>query len=443
MRPNLFAPSHGLVVLLAALLSAGCAANACTRVRDDRREFQQRRGAGDKAQLVVAIPATTLDQALSLPLSRLPPIAVQLPDLDLPIPGLDVGLGKLEVALRSVSVQPAAPGQLGLRVRFVLLSRGATITAIDLEAVIAPQLAPGDATVRLSLRPQDLVRVRPSLPPAERKKFAEFILRQLPDAARLIGRDQIETFADKALGELVSRSFPAVRDNLLGNIDTLVDVEVELPPVPVARVELRTTPADVELWIHTTLPASGLAAGPARAAGSDPRLVHVRMSGGTAAELANQGIARGQIPGRYDLEGEPNPKGEFTAGVGWAPGPRPLRIHAWKEQPVCAHVVFSGTPALRSAAGSLELSVPDARIEKVTGAVKARAAVWFSGLGRKTFSFTEAIAGATRFELLGTDYDAVPVTARVAGDDVGVDLRLAAAPAPAPSTPRTPRTPRK
>ena len=159
MRPLLFAPTSGLVVLFAALLTAGCAANACTRVRDDRREFQQRRGAGDKAQLVVAIPATTLDQALSLPLARLAPIAVPLPELGLPIPGLDVGLGKLEVALRSVSVQPAPPGQLGLRVRFVLLSRGATITAIDLEAVIAPQLTPGDATVRLSLRAQDLVRV--------------------------------------------------------------------------------------------------------------------------------------------------------------------------------------------------------------------------------------------------------------------------------------------
>ena len=437
MRPAILV----IAAATALLTTSGCASRACTRVRDDHREFQRRRGAGDVPQLVVAIPTTTLDQALSLPLSRLAPIAVPLPDLDLPIPGLDVGLGKLEIGLRNVSIQPAPPGQLGLRVRFVLLARGAVITAIDLETVIAPQLTPGEATVRLTLRPQDLVRVRPSLPPAEKKKFAEFILSRLPDAARLIGRDQIETFADRALGELVTRSFPAVRDNLLTHVGTLVDVEVDLPPVPVARVELRTSPTDVELWVATTLPAPGLASGPARAAGSDPRLVHVRMSGGAAAELANQGITRGQIPGRYDLEGEANPRGEFTAGVGWTPGPRPLRIHAWKEQQVCAHVVFSGTPTLRSAAGSLELSVPDARIEKVTGAVKARAAVWFSGLGRKTFSFSEAIAGATSFDLLGTDYDAVPVTARIVGSDVGVDLRLAAAPAPAraPTTPRTPR----
>lgn len=423
---------HALLLAALALTTApGCASRACTRVRDDHREFQQRRGAGDVAQLVVAIPATTLDQALSLPLSRLAPISVPLPDLDLPIGDLD--LGSLKIGLRSVSVQPAPPGQLGLRVRFVLLNGSAVITAIDLDAVITPQIAPGDDTVRLSLRPQDLVRVRPSLPPAERKKFAAFVLSKLPSAAGMIGRDQIEALADKALGELVSRSFPAVRDNLLAGAGELVDVEIDLPPVPVARVELRTSPTDVELWVHTTLPAAALAPGPARAPGSDARLVHVRMSGGTAAELANQAIARGQIPARYDLEGEPNPKGEFTAGVAWAPAPRPLRIHAWKEQDVCAHVVFAGTPDVRAAAGQLSLSVPDARIEQVTGAVKARAAVWFSGLGRRTFSFTEAVAGATRFDLLGTDYDAVPVAARVTGSDVSIDLRLAATPAARPA----------
>lgn len=428
-----------LLVTLALLLTAGCASRACTRVRDDHRRFQQRRGAGDVAQLVVAVPTTTLDQALSLPLSRLPPIAVPLPDI--PIPGLESSLGKLEIGLRSVSFQPAAPGQLGLRVRFVLLARGAVVTAIDLDTLLAPQLTPGADTVRLSLRPQDLVRVRPSLPPAERKKFAEFILSRLPDVARVLGRDQIESFADKALTTLVDRSFPAVRDNLLADAGPLVDVEIELPPVPIARVELRTSPGDVELWISTTLPAPALASGPARAAGSDPRLVHVRMSGGAAAELANQGITRGQIPARYDLSGEPSPNGEFTAAVGWSAGPRPLRIHAWKEQQVCAHVVFSGTPELRTAAGSLELAVPDARVEQVTGAVKARAAVWFSGLGRKTFSFSEAIAGATRFDLIGVDYDAVPTKASVVGSDIGIDLRLAAA-TPAPRTPQTPRTPR-
>lgn len=437
MRPALRSTALALCSGLALLAASGCAGKACTRVRDDHREFLQRRGSGDVAQMVVAIPTNTLNQALSLPLSRLPPVPVPVPDIDLPIGDLD--LGKLAIGLRNVSIQPAAPGQLGLRVRFTLQTGATVITAIDLEAVVTPQIAPGADTVRLTLRPSDLVRVRPSLPPEERKRFTDFVLGRLPDVARMIGRDQIATLADRALGELVTRSFPAIRDNLLADAGPLVDVEIDLPPVPISRVELKTSPADVELWIHTTLAAPALAAGPARAPGSDPNLVQVRMSGGTAAELANQGIARGQIPGRYDLEGTPDPKGEFAAGVGWAEGPRPLRIHAWKEQDVCAHVVFSGTPNLRADKGELALDVPDARIEQVTGAAKARAAVWFSGLGRRTFAFSEAIAGATAFDLLGVDYDAVPVAARVVGPDVAVDLRLAAAPRPANPSPRTPR----
>lgn len=424
------------VLLLALAATSGCAGKACTRVRDDHREFQRRRGSGDVAHMVVAIPTNTLNQALSLPLSRLPAVPVPL-DIDLPVGDLD--LGKLAIGLRSVSVQPAAAGQLGLRVRFALQTGVTVITAIDLDAVVAPQFTPGQGSVRLSLRAQDLVRVRPSLPPAERQRFAEFVLARLPAVARVIGREQIASLADRALGELVARSFPAIRDDLLADAGALVDVEVELPPVPISRVELKTGAADVELWIHTTLPAPALAPGPARAPGGDAGLVQVRMSGGTAAELANQGIARGQIPGRYDLEGAPDPNGEFAAGVGWATGERPLRIHAWKEQDVCAHVVFSGTPNLRADRGELGLDVPDARIERVTGSVKARAAVWFSGLGRRTFAFSEAIAGATAFDLLGVDYDAVPVAARVVGPDVAVDLRLAAQPARPASPTRAPR----
>lgn len=411
-----------LLGLLSALASAaGCATAACTRVRDDRRAFQQRRGSGDAAQMVVAVPLATLNQSLSWPLQKLKPVSVPLQ-----VPGLDLGLGSLEISLRSVQILPAAEGQLALRVSFALASRGRAITAIDLDATVTPQIEPQAHTVRLSLRAQDLVRVRPSLPPAERARFAAFLRGQLPAGAEaLLGRGRIDDTAEKVLADLVERHFPAVRDNLLARVGTLVDVEIELPPVPLQRVVLRSPGQDLELWLHTTLPAAPLAPGPARVAGSDPRLVQVRMSGGAAAELANQGIARGQIPARYDESGEPSPTGAFEAAVAWRSGPRPLRIHAWKQQPVCARVEFAGTPALGAERGELVLAVPDAKIERVTGAAKARVAFWFSGLGRQTFAFSQAIAGATQFDLLGVDYDATPLRAAAIGDDLFIDLSLA------------------
>ena len=439
-RPASLLPLASLFTFSLALAGAsGCAASACTKVRSDRQTFLQRKGPGDAAQLVIAVPLTTLSQSLTFPLSRIQPIKVPLPDLELPqLPGLGIDLGSLEVGLRSVQILPAAEGQVGLRVTFALRSRGRDITAIDLDAVIAPQITPGDASVRLSLRPQDLVRVRPSLPPAEHKKFTDFIMSLVPDGAdRLVSRGRVEQLTDKILGDFIGGQFPKVRDQLLGHLDALVDVEIDLPPVPLARVVLRSSPTDLELWLHSTLPAAPLAPGRARAPGSDPRLVHVRMSGGTAAELANQGITRGQIPARYDADGEPNPNGEFEAGVGWQSGPRPLRLYAWKQTGVCAKVVFAGTPALRAERGDLALAVPDARIEKVTGAFKARVAVWYSGLGKQTFAFSQAVAGAPEFNLLGVDYDATPLRASVVGDDLTIDLSLAPQPRPAPRRPAT------
>jgi len=210
-----------LLGLLSALACAtGCATAACTRVRDDHRDFLRRRGSGDAAQLVVAVPLATLSQSLSWPLAKLQPISVPLQ-----VPGLDLGLGSLEIGLHSVQVLPAAEGQLALRVRFALASRGRAITAIDLDATITPQIVPQTNTVRLSLRPQDLVRVRPSLPAAERAKFSAFLRSQLPAAAEaLLGRGRIDDAAEKVLADLVERAFPAVRDNLLARVGTLVDV---------------------------------------------------------------------------------------------------------------------------------------------------------------------------------------------------------------------------
>ncbi len=411
-----------LLGLLSALASAsGCATAACTRVRDDRQDFLKRRGSGDAAQLVVAVPMATLSQSLSWPLSKLPPVSVPLQ-----VPGLDLGLGSLEISLRSIQIVPAAEGQLGLRVSFALGSRGRSITAIDLDATVVPQILPQSNTVRLSLRAQDLVRIRPSLPAAERAKFSAFLRNQLPGGAEaLLGRGRIDEVAEKVLADLVERNFPAVRDNLLARAGTLVDVEIELPPVPLQRVVLRSPGQDLELWLHTTLPAAPLAAGPARLPGSDPRLVQVRMSGSAAAELANQGIARGQIPAHYDESGEASPTGEFEAGVAWKSGPRPLRIHAWKQKPVCARVEFAGTPQLSAERGEISIAVPDAKVEQVTGAAKAKLAFWFSGLGRQTFAFSQAVAGATEFDLLGVDYQATPLRAAAVGDDLFIDLSLA------------------
>lgn len=411
-----------LAALVPLLSAPGCAASVCKKVHADRDAFV-RRGAEPGPHVALALPYATLSQGLQRALAASRPVQVPLPDLG------PVELGSLTASLRGVGFHAAPPGQVGVRVTVALASGGRPVTAIELDAVVAPQLDPGSGVVRVRLRAQDLVQVRPNLPPAERRRFAEFVLGLVPASARaLVGREQVEDLADGFLREIVGGRWPQIRDHLLQGTDELVDAEIDLPELPITRIELRSGEADLELWAHTSLPAERLADGPARPAGADARLVALRMSGGTAAALVNRAMAQGQVPARYDREGDPDPRGELVAGAEWRAGARPLKLHAWSLQGTCARLTFAGTPTVAARGGRLEVGVPDGALEAVEGSLKARAGVWFSGLGRQTFAVSQAVAGATEFELAGVGYRATVVAAAATGAELVLSLALAETP---------------
>lgn len=403
-------------------LSSGCAASVCSRVRAEHDAFV-RRGAQAGPHVAVAVPFATLSQGVQRSLAAGRPVQVPLPDLG------PVELGSLTASLRSVAFREAPPGQVGVRVTVALASGGRPVTALELDVAAAPQLDPGAGVVRVRLRARDLVQVRPSLSPAERRRFAEFLLGLVPASARgLVGREQVEDLADRFLREIVGGRWPQIRDGLLAGTEELVDAEIVLPDLPVARFELRSSAADLEVWAHTSLPAESLAPGPARPPGVDARLVALRMSGGTAAALVNAAMASGEVPARYDREGRPDPRGELVAGAAWRAGERPFKLHAWSLQGTCARLSFGGTPTLAARGGQLEVSVPDGALEEVKGSLKARAGVWFAGLGRQTFAVSQAVASATEFELAAVRYRATVVAAAVTGAELVLSLALAEAP---------------
>jgi hypothetical protein len=426
MRPR---QSLALVVLASfAAHSVGCASSTCARVREDREAFMRRTGSPGP-HLALAVPFQTLSASLQRGLTQAGAVQVPLPDLG------PVDLGSLAVSLRGVAFAPAEPGRLGVRVSLGIASGGRQVTALDLDTVIAPQLDPREGSVRLRLRAEDLESVRPSLQPAERRRFAAVVLSLVPASARaFVGREQVEALTDTFLRDLVGGRWPLIRDRLLKGTGDLVDVEIDLPELPLTKIELQSGPADVWIYGHTSLAADSLSPGPARPAGTDARLVAVRLAGGAAAALANRAIAQGQLPARYDREGQPDPNGELTAGVGWQAGERPLKVHAWALQGQCARLTFGGTPQLQGRAGQLELRVDDGKLEEVRGSLRVRAGVWFSGLGRQTFAISQSVVGATEFEIVGVDYRATVVTGRVDGSDLVFSLALAEAPR---STPRS------
>ena len=422
MPRSFVVPPAALVLVSLALAELGCAASVCQQVRAEHDAFV-RRAPTSGPHLALALPYATLSAGVQRALAGSRPVQVPLPELG------PVDLGSLSASLRSVGFRAAPPGQVGVRVTVALASGGRPVTAIELDAAVTPQLDPGGGVVRVRLGAKDLVSVRPSLPPEERRRFADFLLGLIPAPARgLIGRAEVEAAADQFLREVVGGRWPQIRDGLLRGTDDLVDAEIDLPDLPISRIELRSAQADLELWVHAALPAEALSQGPARPAGVDARLVAIRMSGGTAAALVNRAMAQGQVPARYDREGAPDPNGELLAGVAWKPGPKPLKVHAWSLSGQCARLTFGGTPEVAIRGGQLDVRVQDAALEEVTGSLRVRAAVWFSGLGRQTFALGESVAGATELELAGATYRARVVTGSVAGADLVFSLALAEAP---------------
>lgn len=426
MPRSFVVPPAALVLVSLALAELGCAASVCQQVRAEHDAFV-RRAPTSGPHLALALPYATLSAGVQRALAGSRPVQVPLPELG------PVDLGSLSASLRSVGFRAAPPGQVGVRVTVALASGGRPVTAIELDAAVTPQLDPGGGVVRVRLGAKDLVSVRPSLPPEERRRFADFLLGLIPAPARgLIGRAEVEAAADQFLREVVGGRWPQIRDGLLRGTDDLVDAEIDLPDLPISRIELRSAQADLELWVHAALPAEALSQGPARPAGVDARLVAIRMSGGTAAALVNRAMAQGQVPARYDREGQPDPRGELVAAAGWRAGERPLELHAWSLQGTCARLTFAGTPRVAARGGQLEVSVPDGALKEVKGSLKARAAVWFSGLGRQTFAVSQALAGTIEFELASTSYRASVVAASVDARELALSLALAEAPRAAP-----------
>ena len=182
--------------------------------------------------------------------------------------------------------------------------------------------------------------------------------------------------------------------------------------------------------MFTGLTAPGVSPGPVRS----PAIplakgpVHVRMSAGAAAALANRAMVSGKLPARYNEDGAPDPDGPFSVALAWDRGDaRPLKLHAFKTTGDCVYVQFGGTPAVSAAGGELAVRIDDAKIERSDGPAKVRAGIWLSGVGRETFRFSEQTAADFALELPGAPMRASATAAILERDDLVLGLALAEA----------------
>lgn len=429
VRPKTpFSSASTRVAVLAGALAgvlAGCAA-PCKKVRDDRQAFLDRSPAARSPHLSLSVPFAVIDQMIAAQVGALPPVRVPMPAI------AGVSSGALALRIERVRTRPAPPGQLGFVITAALSSGKTRVLGLDIEATVTPTVDPKSGEVVIALEGRSIRSIAPKLDRRGARELADFVWKQLPSAARMLtSKKQIEQLAAGASEELMREAFALVKRELLDDLGEITRIELDLPDMPLAAADLSTAAEYLTIDVRTTLPvARGLGGPGGRVQGVHPNVVQVRIAGPTAAELANYAMETGDIPERWNMDGEPEDDGPLYAGLAWneAEG-KPLLLHLWSLDEDCAHVVMGATPRVSLAGEHLQLQTNDAKIERVEGPLKVRAGIWFSGLGRRSFAFVEQTAASFDFEVGGQPLSARVQSAALTGDELVLGLKLDRQPA--------------
>lgn len=424
-------------VVFAGLLLA-CAA-PCEKVQESHIAFRKATlaatGAGSarptpdasdkQPHMSVSVPYEVLDVMIAKELSRLPKLKIPLPEI------AGASLGALQLSVDSVRTQKAPAGELGVRVAIGLKEGKRSVLTVDVDARLKPRLNPNAGTLAVKLVGRDIVELRPSISTQSRKQLGDWIWSKLPGAAKMfIDRNAVGELAGELADELMRQAKTKLERELLDDLGELVDVEFDLPEeLPIRSIALSSSERHLDIDLYTPLRVEhGLAPGHARVDGIHPNLIQARVSGDAIAALANRAIQEGRIPGRWTLEGEPDPNGEVHAGVGWANGkPDALEIHLWKLEDECAHVVLRGVPVLAVKGRELELGTEAAKVDSVVGSAKIRAGLFFSRTARKGVELIERTAATTEVQVGSANMIAQIAAAQIEGDEVVLGLRLSPA----------------
>lgn len=394
-------------MLLAGLLCVtttlvGCA-SPCARVQRAHAEVTQRTEPGASGDhLRLSIPLALVDQVIARELRGLPRARLPLPAI------AGISLGTASVGVDRVTVVPGAPEEVSFVAEASVRSGKQTLLPLRLTARVRPKLDPGGGRVIVALDEAGLVAMDAKLGAGGTRALIDALWAQLPGAARMLTtKDEVARLADPAANELLRRAADLVERELLDDLGRVARVELDLPPIAVDELHVRSTEADLVVGIHTPLPSRGAIAD-AVPRTTPAHQVELAIHGAVAVELVNEAMRRGEIPSRFELDGTANPKGPLEAHLAWdGAAPKPLLVHAFLLDPTaagrpakdCAHVVLGATPQLRADQGHLVLATNDAQIEDVEGSAAVKAGLFFSGVSRRSFEHVERIPTETDFEL--------------------------------------------
>jgi len=389
-------------LLCATTLLVGCA-SPCARVQQSHTEITQRTApgaAGDHLRL--SIPLALVDQVIARELRGLPQARLPLPAI------AGISLGTASVGVDQVTVVPGAPEEVSFVANVSVRSGKQTLLPLRVTARVRPKLDPGSGKVIIALDEAGLVAMDAKLGGGGTKALIDVLWAQLPTAARMLTtKDEVARLADPAANELLRRAVDLVERELLDDLGRVARVELDLPPIAVDELHVRSTQADLVIGIHTLLPSRGAIAETVPRT-TPAHQVELTIHGAVAVELVNDAMRRGEVPSRFELDGTADPKGPLEAHLAWdGAAPKPLVVHAFLLDPTaagrpakdCAHLVLGATPKVSADQGRLVLATNDAGIDHVEGSAAVKVGLFFSGVSRRSFELVEKIPTETDFEL--------------------------------------------
>jgi hypothetical protein len=412
------------LAVVAAVSLTGCGSR-CPEIAAAKRALLERTAVAPGPHVQVRIPLERAN-AFIAELLRDPPLAVPI---ELPSLGpIALPVHELTAIAREVRVRPARPDRLRFAMRIEIDDAHQPITTLAVETEVTPVVVRDHGITELiaGFGPDNLIAVQPELGPDAERALGAAVARWLPPAVRdRLPRSVVDRAARELGTHLTGAAYKLLQTTLLRRLGEVTRLRLRLPDLPIARATLRSSGAPSEaltIDLATDLPVRrGLAVeGPA---GDE---VLVRISGSTAAELANWAIEHAYLPERYTRSLEPAPDGEFRPRFDdrAEDRARPFKIHVFQERGGCSYFQVGLRLEMQIAGDKLEVATLDQLVEAASASRVIELALWLKQLVQGSVDRSRQAAAHTQLTVGGRTFTTRAVRAAVVDDELQFALQF-------------------
>lgn len=412
----------GLIAL--ALVTTGCGSR-CKEVHSARDALDNRAPAAHRgADVRVTIPFERANTLFAETLAT-QPLTVPLPTPSLgPI---EISIPEIAATVREVRLLPGAANKIRFAIGVEVRDADAEIAMLAMVVEVEPKLErSGESTALvIGFGPENLISVNPELGPEAKTTLGGAVSRWVPEKIRgKVPRLILDAATSKLGKHLTGAGYEALRTTLLKRLGELTRVNLRLPDVPIAKVDLRSTETLLVAEIATDLPVRR---GLAPAAGTVTE-VGVVLSGSTVAELANWAIDHGHAPNWYTRGLTPSTTGEFRPRFDYVAEDRahPFKVFAFQERGGCSYFKLGVRASVAMKGDKLEVIALDRKLEASAANPALEAAAWAKYFLTGSIDRSKKVVAQTQVTVGGRALETQVVGVALTDDELRFELKFAA-----------------